>query len=324
MIMFRRKSESEKQIDRLNKEWFTAAVCESSCERLLEDGFPVERRDKHDRTAFYVAAKAGNVAFMQFLKKHGANPDARDSEGQTILHFLVRKHKEDYGSYIRDNIEASKYLTTAKWLVGLGADQNAKDKDGNTPLHLAIKRGLNYTVAIEKLLPLSDPTLTNNDGEAPFKMAARLGNRDADRFFQHYREFVQRRDSSAPAAEVKAEPAAVKEEEKKEPPKPEKKDEPAVPASAPQWQVLAEDEIACVADRPAIGYRLTDIFNFATQTHTRIAHNHNTKADTMVVRDFSDYTHKQAIERAAAEYEKMAGKAPVQPHLIQKIIPAGK
>lgn len=89
----------------------------------------LEFYDTYDRgrdTSFLCAARGDNDKLARFLLQNGADPAAKDADGQTVLH-----------------IAASRRLTGLMQLMidKYASNINAKNKDGQTPLHVAISEG---------------------------------------------------------------------------------------------------------------------------------------------------------------------------------------
>eukprot|EP01125_Pyxidicula_operculata_P015722 TRINITY_DN5362_c0_g1_i1.p1 TRINITY_DN5362_c0_g1~~TRINITY_DN5362_c0_g1_i1.p1 ORF type:complete len:672 (-),score=178.48 TRINITY_DN5362_c0_g1_i1:65-2080(-) len=82
----------------------------------------------HDEQGFqplHCAAIGGHLDVLQHLLKKGADPNAKNSDRTTCLHYLARKNMDE------------KLEKTMKQLIKGGAQLNAKNKFGATPLHAA-------------------------------------------------------------------------------------------------------------------------------------------------------------------------------------------
>jgi hypothetical protein len=95
------------------------------------------------------------------LLEEGADPNIRDGDGNTPLHFAASKGCAE----------------VARLLLEHGADPNAQDKNGETPLHVAAFNG--HVDVVRLLLEhRADPTVKNKDGDTPLDIARARGHRE--------------------------------------------------------------------------------------------------------------------------------------------------
>lgn len=83
------------------------------------------------RTPLHYSAKAGHPKCVRLLLRYGANPNARDADGYTPLHYICQFHNPS-GSETRERVWLC--LTS---LLEFGASKRALTSSGYTPLILA-------------------------------------------------------------------------------------------------------------------------------------------------------------------------------------------
>ncbi|MWB96477.1 ankyrin repeat domain-containing protein [Flavobacterium sp. GA093] len=159
---------------------------------FVSKGLSLKDVDSNGNTAFDYAARTGNIALLKTLVQKGVKytgsslifaaqgsrrdsnpievykylvedlkikPTATSAEGETVLHFLVRKPKQ---------IEIINYF------LAKGVDINTADKEGNTALMNAA--GSREKEVLELILPLvKNNNAKNNKGESALTFAITSG-----------------------------------------------------------------------------------------------------------------------------------------------------
>ena len=247
------------------------------------------------------AIENGEVATVTALLAKGVSPDLQDEYGRGFLwhaidgdqreiaELLVEKGAslaltENNGATVlhraarRGRFElAARFAELAPQLV------NAKDAYGETPLHIAAEAGRDDMV--QALLDRgADPTLKNSNGRNALFLAQREKHADVAQ------QLKRAMGLDAPRAVL----------------------EPA-----DDWRKLSEERIAHVTLDAAIGYRITEIFNFASRERTTLFQNLETKAESNDTKAFEHLGDLTAVETAAAQL-KARGGADVEVTGLQK------
>ena len=202
---------------------------------------------------------------------------------------LLLEHKADPNTAKENGYSAlmsaanDGYFEIAKLLIEHGAEVNAVSREGKTALHFAAKNGRGSVI---KLLMENgaDPKIADYRMNTPADMADKEYPRLADLLRG------KRRDDGS---EIEADTEIETEGE----------DTPVQ-----GWRLTSQDEVSNITDKPDIGYRLTEIFNFGSGMYTRIAHNMKTDAESQTVRFFDEFTNRAAIDRARQALEKLGGQ----------------
>jgi ankyrin repeat protein len=124
--------------------------------------------DRYGRTNLHYAALAGDTQKVKDLLAGGLDARTPDDSGWTPLHAAVQAWS----------------APSCLILLEAGALVDARDEHGNTPLFRAVfdSRGRGDII---KLLRDhgADPTLENNHGVSPLKLARTIANFDVRQFF---------------------------------------------------------------------------------------------------------------------------------------------
>lgn len=166
---------------------------------FISKGMSLNDKDDKGNTAFDYAARSGNIDLLKTLLNKGVkysngallmaaagsragaagmdtyrylvdelkiNPAATNEAGETVLHQLVRKPKQE---------------EIIRYFIGKGVDVNKADKDGNTAFMLAA-RGRDLAL-LELLLPkVKDINAVNAKGESALAQAVRNGSAEGMAF----------------------------------------------------------------------------------------------------------------------------------------------
>lgn len=130
-------------------------------ESLIAHGANVNAHDDSGESVLHLASEIGNTAVIRALHNGGARVDSRNKYKETPLHVGVR-----HG-----------HLEAVKTLIALGSNLRETDAAGRTPLHAAAIAELIGTNPIcEELLDLgAELEARDNDGKTPFSLAVEFG-----------------------------------------------------------------------------------------------------------------------------------------------------
>lgn len=97
---------------------------------LLKHGMAVDIEAEGGVTPLYLAIHVDNYAMAGFLMSRGANPNHKDKEGLTPLHWAC--------GALHEKLEGQNRRKLVQMLIAQGADEKAKDNEGRTPLDHAV------------------------------------------------------------------------------------------------------------------------------------------------------------------------------------------
>jgi len=120
----------------------------------------MEARGVVRETPLLVAARYGRTSIVRMLLHHGADPNAKDSFGDTVLMVCLRERRPETAC------ELIEYLNPP-----ITVDVNTQNSSGSTPLHWAVDSG--YLEVVQCLLKREDidMNICNNRGQSPFYRA---------------------------------------------------------------------------------------------------------------------------------------------------------
>ena len=195
-----------------------------------------------------------------------------------------------------------------KWLLSQGADPHVKRaEDGHTPMMEAASDGSYEIVSMLIKAGADVNAVQADDGMTALHFAARRGRGDIARLLMNNGANVDATDQrmNTPADMADKEYPRVADMIRGKERMPERQE-----AKADGWHLTAPDEVAHVSDKTAIGYRLTEIFNFSGGVYTRISRNLETGAESQTLRLFAEFTDNALLFEAQKHLEAKGGTMP--------------
>jgi ankyrin repeat protein len=239
--------------------------------KFLDEGFPVEYATFGGRNALLIAVIEGHREMAEMLIDRGAN------FARYYYHDLIpggTRHETllHVAAELGHKDIVDMLLERDKYDRAL---IDKPDSDRNTALHLAAARG--HADIVRILLDHGfSPQVKGANGKTPMGYA----------YQGHYQNVV---DMLAAATA------------KPESPAPEK------PRPREEWKLLSAKSVAHVTEMPEVGYRMTDVFNFASHERLRIVNNLKTRADSVETTPFAAMADRAALEEALEALKRLGG-----------------
>jgi hypothetical protein len=251
----------------------------SAAKALLAAGASIDAKTAKGWPVLIDAIYNNHALIVDLLLENGA-----DIEQKTTEH-LSKKYDETIPPGFTPLLVASHRWSNkiTSRLIEAGADVNVTNQYERTPLHLAAYRG-NFRLVQALVAAGADIEALDEAGNKPEALARKQ------------EEFGVAEYLLAVSTRPKA-PAPV----------------------AGGWKLLGAAEIAHVEEKPEIGQRLTDIFNFESRMFTRLAQDIKTGAQSQSVLQFDDFSDKKLLEDAHEALRELGGaETALTPRLIKK------
>ncbi len=246
------------------------------------------RQERLDNRA-YAACSAMNLAKLEKALDEGANINYTRNGISLMFHAAWHKFTEG-----------------VELLLNRDADITTKKPDGHTPLMEASSDG-SFEIVRMLIAKGANVDAARSDGWTALHFAANNGRGDVVRFLIANGADVTKTDVRLNTA---ADIVDMKHPRLADLIRGTKRETAEPQGDAGQWRLTAPNEVALVATRSGIGYRLTEIFNFTDGLYTRISRNLETNAESQSVRFFDEFNNRAAIEAARAALLSLGGSAP--------------
>lgn len=217
------------------------------------------------------------------LLEAGADARCKTPHGNTALHYLTATPSID---------DSWKELLLKRILKSAKFDIDVDNQSGHTALMLAASRGSKKMYDILCDLGRADLLKETPDGKTAVHFAASNGHHVLARYIRDKEENARAMRGRALPAPAVLEVIAPKEDVQRE-----------------EWVVLNPSSISRVQRQRAIGYKLTEIFNFSTRMYTCLGRNLETNAEAMAVKTFDEFEDKTPLREAFAELKSRGGMA---------------
>ncbi len=259
-------------------------------EALLKAGANPNRHVGVDSTLLMKALESWRFEIALNLLQYGADPNFHALNGAMPLAFGIEKYRtsavakmveksaevnlpDANGNYPLHAVMQYGGANMARLLLDHGAAIDAVDKNGATALHLAARAGYAETVIL-LLERGADATIADKEMKTPAVYAQQKE--------YHGLAAILRGETPAPLAKQ---------------------------ASAGGWKLVADDEVARVTLKNAVGYRVMEIFNFTARTYTQVLRNLDSGAESQAVKSFSAVSEGGLVGAARDALVRLGGHA---------------
>lgn len=233
------------------------------------------------------AAKYGSDDVLRLLKERGLDLKETNDTGSSLLHIAAENGK----------------LKTVELLLQEGIDINLRDGGGATALHRAAQNG--HASVVGKLLEAGARPDIEDNQKMTALVWARQQNSSAPtiRLLEEAEKDTRSKEATALTATVNVMPAS----------------------EAETWVLMGDHQVARVGVYPALGRKLTEVFNFESRERLVISENLKTGAENLTPFTPFDAMSDSLVEKALQAFRRLGGKtdeeAVTSPKLSKKQIP---
>lgn len=297
---------------------------------LIEAGADASTRNRAGQTALFDAVAAQSAPALQALLEAGADPNLADASGARPLDQALHRRVElvdmllakgaDPNNPNNPLVTATRYGKgpAALRLLEAGAKPDAHGGDYCYPLHYAAKRG--ETDVLRALVARNvDVNVRDRSGQTPLHYAAAYGSAIAVEFLltqgaQTHIEDDQGRTALALAEENDEEQVVklLQGAASKPSQAPLESSAPASGSVTPAgdtetWMLAGAEKVAHVGLYPAMGRRITEIFNFAARERMIVTENLKTGAETVTQPEKFETLSDESLRPAMEAYDRLRG-----------------
>ena len=276
------------------------------------------------KARMFAAIERGDIKKVRKMLDTGYNPDWAKFSGKCALLVAVIENKKDIAelliargasfsaNYYHEELGETRHETLLHVAASLGHKDivklllaqdgydhtllNRLDGSRNTALHLAAANG--HADVVTLLLEAGfDHSLKGANGKLPVGYAFQGKH-------QAVVELISARQQQLEATKAPVAAPAV----------------PAAPLPGAAWKLVSPQSVAHLSAMDELGYKITDVFNFASRERIRIVNNIKTRADNVVTTPFEDLRPAQ-IEEAKAQLEKLGGQLAGEDAATKKRLP---
>jgi len=194
-------------------------------------------------------------------------------------------------------LDGNDLAAMTKWLDA-GGDLHSRADNGETLLHKAAHRG-HLNIAKELLRRGIPVNAVDKGGYSLLHEAARGGRFEMAAWLMEMGVDTELRNSGGNSAQDMA-------KEKH----PELAEMIGNGGLRPRWLLTGDNEVTRISPKADIGYRLTEIFNFAAKNYVVIARNMKTGGEAVTMKTYGEFGDGELIEAAEDEFTRLGGKFP--------------